>query len=311
VTEDAFAKVVWAASFGLPVVGLLCASAAWRLRGVWRAAAFGATLVASAMTYARFVEPRLLLAPVHDIALNGCFAQSGSARLAVFSDAHLGLFPNAPSMTRIAAKLNDIRPDATLFAGDWVYHLDQARFDAALAPLKSLDAPFYSVFGNHDVGLAEPDIHAPFAAALKRAGAVPIDNQMVLLRTKTGAVEFAGFTDFRDGALSAEPLRAQTSVPRLLLTHYPGWAEELRNVDVDLFIAGHTHGGQIHLLGLTCALNPRACEGVRYGLAHKGTRLLFVASGTGMVGLPMRFLAPPRIDVLTLRWRARTPPQDE
>ena len=135
------------------------------------------------LAYARFIEPRLLLTPERAVTLKSCFAQSGSARLALFSDAHLGVFPNAPSMTRITAKLNDIRPDAALFAGDWVYHLEPARFDAVLAPLKGLHTPFFSVFGNHDVGLAEPDIHKPFAAALRRAGARPIDNESVVLST--------------------------------------------------------------------------------------------------------------------------------
>jgi predicted MPP superfamily phosphohydrolase len=32
--------------------------------------------------------------------------------------------------------------------------------------------------------------------------------------------------------------------------------------------------------------------------------LIFTTSGTGMVGLPMRFRTPPRIDVLNVSWRA-------
>jgi predicted MPP superfamily phosphohydrolase len=33
-----------------------------------------------------------------------------------------------------------------------------------------------------------------------------------------------------------------------------------------------------------------------------GERLIYVTTGTGMTGLPMRFLMPPRIDVLTVHF---------
>lgn len=310
-SELLFAKSVWVASFALPLVAVFAACASFRARGVVRLAALLCLAVALAANYARFIEPRILRTPEHDIALKSCFAEAGAVRLAVFSDAHLGLFPNSTPMARVVHALETVRPDATLFAGDWVYHLEPSRFDAALAPLKGLSAPLYSVFGNHDVGLAEPDIHAPFSAALKRTGARPIDKESVALSTPRGVVEIAGFTDFRDGVFRVEGLRTPTERPRILLSHYPDWADDMRGVDVDLFLAGHTHGGQIYLPGLTCRLYRRACRVARYGLVERNGALLFVTSGTGMVGLPMRFLAPPRIDVLNVSWRACADPQAE
>ena len=32
-----------------------------------------------------------------------------------------------------------------------------------------------------------------------------------------------------------------------------------------------------------------------------GERLFYVTTGTGMVGFPMQFLMPPRVDILTIR----------
>lgn len=302
--EVDFARAAYGASWLLAPLALVVLVACIHARGVQRRAALALTAPVAVLCYARFIEPALLLTPRHDTQLNACFRDGGSVRLAVFSDSHFGLFPNAPSARRIARAIEAARPDVALFAGDWVYHLAPARFDATLAPFARMQTPIYSVFGNHDIGLAEPDIHAPFAAALRRVGATPIDNEKVRLKTKTGEVEIAGFTDFRDGAVTAAPLREEADVPRLLVSHFPFWSEKLKDVDVDLFIAGHTHGGQIYIPGLTCRLFPYACRGARYGLARKGERLLFVTSGTGMVGLPMRFLVPPRVDILDVRWRA-------
>ncbi|MEL7485803.1 MAG: phosphohydrolase, partial [Pseudomonadota bacterium] len=72
----------------------------------------------------------------------------------------------------------------------------------------------------------------------------------------------------------------------------------------DLLIAGHTHGGQIYIPFVTCALIDFACRVQRYGLNMEERIPVFVTSGTGMTGLPMRFNMPPRIDVLNVATRA-------
>jgi predicted MPP superfamily phosphohydrolase len=100
-------------------------------------------------------------------------------------------------------------------------------------------------------------------------------------------------------------LEHRGGVPRLVLTHNPATIQELRSREaVDLLIAGHTHGGQINIPIITCALMRDACRVTRYGFAEMERGLVFVTSGTGMVGLPMRFNAAPRIDVINLSWRA-------
>ena len=73
-------------------------------RGAVRA---GAALILAPLTvlaYARFVEPRMLLTREHDIALSRCMAETGAARIAVFSDMHIGVFGNAMTAGRIAGR---------------------------------------------------------------------------------------------------------------------------------------------------------------------------------------------------------------
>ena len=161
------------------------------------------------LAYARFVEPRILLTVRHEATLSRCFAEGGSARLAVFSDIHEGLFGNTVGVNRVAEAVKKARPDAAFIAGDFVYFLETDRFDETFAALATV-----------------------------------------------------------------------------------------------LLIAGHTHGGQINIPGMTCLLMPGICRVARYGFADTERGLVFVTSGIGMVGLPMRFNAAPRIDVIDLVWRA-------
>ena len=73
---------------------------------------------------------------------------------------------------------------------------------------------------------------------------------------------------------------------------------------VDVVVAGHTHGGQIYLPGVTCYFIRFACAVDRYGLADLGRVEAFVTSGSG---LPMRFNMAPRVDVLNVRYKACAP----
>lgn len=60
---------------------------------------------------------------------------------------------------------------------------------------------------------------------------------------------------------------------------------------------GHTHGGQFFPVSLVVYLSVPYF----YGLYHvKESTYLYVSSGVGFWGIPMRFMAPPEIAVLSL-----------
>jgi predicted MPP superfamily phosphohydrolase len=64
-------------------------------------------------------------------------------------------------------------------------------------------------------------------------------------------------------------------------------------------LAGHTHGGQIRLPGVGIITNARKAP-LRWshGLIHEGGRYLYVTSGIGTSGLPLRWGVPPEYGVL-------------
>jgi len=107
----------------------------------------------------------------------------------------------------------------------------------------------------------------------------------------------------RDRAV-LESLSAQTQpgAYNLLLYHTPDLAESLSGTGIDLYLAGHTHGGQIRLpfLGalITFSAYGKKYEMGRYTL---GETTLYVSRGLGMEGSGApraRFLCPPEIVVV-------------
>jgi predicted MPP superfamily phosphohydrolase len=85
----------------------------------------------------------------------------------------------------------------------------------------------------------------------------------------------------------------------VLLFHSPDLILEASELGVDLFLAGHTHGGQIRL-PILGAVVTHSIYGNRYvsGLFHEGDTTMYVSRGLGFEGgwLPRaRFLCRPEI----------------
>ncbi len=69
-----------------------------------------------------------------------------------------------------------------------------------------------------------------------------------------------------------------------------------------MIFAGHTHGGQVYFPLLGSLIVPSR-YGQRYAIGHivENGRHLFVSPGLGTSILPVRFLVPPEVSVVTIR----------
>ncbi|MCK5747910.1 MAG: metallophosphoesterase, partial [Oricola sp.] len=269
-------------------------------QGAVRLAAAVGLIVASLVAYGRFVEPRILLTAEHDITLEACAPQAGEVRLAVVSDIHAGLFGNAMPVSRIARRIEAADVDATLIAGDFIYFLHPDKMEETFAAFRTVSTPVYAVLGNHDIGRPGPDLGEALREHLPSAGIMIVDNRTVLLEGERIDLELVGLSDLWGREQQLSLLNTDARRPRIVLTHNPATIYDLRpGMSADLLIGGHTHGGQIKIPFLTCALTG-VCAENDYGLRNQSGMPVFTTSGTGMVGLPMRFRVPPRIDILNL-----------
>jgi predicted MPP superfamily phosphohydrolase len=83
----------------------------------------------------------------------------------------------------------------------------------------------------------------------------------------------------------------------ILLAHQPKAIGEAARHGVDLQLSGHTHGGQLWPMGWLLRLG----QPVVAGLAKIGETFVYVSSGTGHSGPPMRLAAPAEITHIVLR----------
>ncbi len=284
---------------------LLCLWAVVRMRGACRAVAVLALLLCLPLAWARFTEPRLLTVHEETIVLPGASENSPAIRIALFGDPHIGMFPNAMPIRRIVNRINAEGADAVFLAGDLSYHPKAEDIPEHFAALADLDAPLFAVLGNHDVGFPGENQSDALMRALQDAGARVVHNRAL-------EAEIGGETVIVSGASDLWEMRQDfgfhaslpEGIPVILLTHNPDTALSVPDsFTYDLMLAGHTHGGQVRIPGLYRNFLPVRGpfdKELHTFQSRAGERPVYVTTGTGMVGVPMRFLMPPRIDILTL-----------
>ena len=88
---------------------------------------------------------------------------------------------------------------------------------------------------------------------------------------------------------------------RILLSHTPDQIEWAQNADVDLMLAGHTHGGQIRLPIVGVSFCPSRF-GSRYasGTFYREPTVMHVSRGLAGTR-PIRINCPPELTKLVLR----------
>ena len=253
-----------------------------------------------------FVEPSLLFNESYEIQLPGWPAGCDGMRVAVLADLHVGSpFNGLDKLNDVIALTRRADPDLILLAGDYVIHgVRGGHFvppEQTAALLGQLSAPVgvFAVLGNHDWWLDAGRVRA----ALESNGIPVLEDAAT--RIRGGACNFwlVGISDYMEGRHDIARALAQVtdSAPVLAFTHSPDLFPDVP-ARVALTIAGHTHGGQVYLPFIGRPIVPSR-YGERYAIGHvvEEGRHLFVSPGLGTSILPVRFLVPPEVSMLTLR----------
>jgi predicted MPP superfamily phosphohydrolase len=262
----------------------------------------GATAVGAALAWACWLEPRRLVIRNLDVTPSRWPASLDGLTIAVVADLHVGSpHVSVARVERIVSRVNDLAPDMVCLLGDYLA-LDmwlgrRIAPSAACAPLARLRAPLgtYAVLGDHDTALDRAGV----LAALEDAGICVLEDAAT--RVGEQGLWVAGVSETwlpKDaGAVLA---LVPDGAPTLLLAHSPDIFPSLPG-GVALTLAGHTHGGQVGIPALTGRVIPSA-YGARYvgGLYEEDAKQLLVHTGIGTSRIPVRFLVPPQIVLLTL-----------
>jgi predicted MPP superfamily phosphohydrolase len=155
------------------------------------------------------------------------------------------------------------------------------------------------VLGNHDLWTRDAEI----VRTLSSAGARVLINEAVPLPAPWSDVVVLGLDDPWTGRCDpqAAAQRLDGQLFRIVLCHSPDGLGLLAGLRFDIYLAGHTHGGQIAApWGPIVLPHGRMCSRFPAGLARFDEGVVYVSRGVGTVELPLRTFAPPDIMVLDL-----------
>jgi predicted MPP superfamily phosphohydrolase len=236
------------------------------------------------------------------------------------SDIHSGSFGNPGAVSKGVDMVLAEKPDLILFTGDLVndmaieMHDYQAIFSRFSAPMG-----VFSTLGNHDYGdyvwWESPDHKKANLDRIKQIqqemGWRLLMNEHVVLERGGDKIALIGVENWSAKARFPKHGRLDLAYPgseqypfKILMSHDPShWDAQVRPEypDIDLSLAGHTHGAQFGVEIPGFKWSP-----VQYvykqwaGLYEQGCQKLYVNRGYGFIGYPGRFGILPEITVIEL-----------
>lgn len=256
--------------------------------------------------YASFIGPYQLVIERHDVALPRLATSVAPIRIAVLADLQTDAVTDYENsaIDRLLAE----KPELILLPGDFFqasWRQWQERGASFRKLIERLDAPFgcYAVCGDVD----DPDDLAQLLAGTRVR---LLQNEIATVSVRGTHLAIGGVELHPRTAGSLATLRRLAATPcdlRLLVAHRPDVALDVTPADgIDLFIAGHTHGGQIVIPGfgppVTLTRVPRRIAAG--GLHDLNGQPVYISRGVGCErgsAPPMRLFCPPEISILTLK----------
>jgi predicted MPP superfamily phosphohydrolase len=239
-----------------------------------------------------------------DITIQHWPRTSRPLTIAFLSDLHVGSHSGDLNRLRgIVAEVRKSKPDVILHGGDF---LPKALYGRKVPPvvvarlLGRLQAPLgqFAVLGNHDYQKRGEGL----AAALIANGIEVLDDERRTIAFEDHKLDLIGIPDARRHREKAQALLNSLSPspqrPAIILTHDPYWFAHVP-AGPFLTLAGHTHGGQFRLPLIGPVVNmSRAPLRWTYGRVVERGSEMYVTSGLGTSGLPLRIGIPPEFVIM-------------
>ncbi len=296
-------------ALALAVLFMVVLNALGLLAAPWWLGWLALVAITAVVVYSTWIEPFRLEVTCQTYHTPKWSADAPPLRLLQLGDIHIErITPRERHLNRL---IQELAPDVIVFTGDFV-NLSNTHDPEAEAAIREVISQWRAPLGVYCVSgtpLVEPlERVQDFVRGLDNLKLLP--NQWVTVQTPGGALNLLGLVVTHDmdtdrARLHKLLLTAPRTGLHVLLMHPPDIAPEANDGGIDLYLCGHTHGGQIRL-PLIGSIFSSSHLGNRFimGRYELGTTTLYTARGVGLEGLGApraRFLCPPEIVLWEIR----------
>lgn len=210
--------------------------------------------------------------------------------IAQITDVHLGTIVKRTRFENIVNILKEINADIIVSTGDMLdrTYLSKNKIDK----LNTLETKYgkFAVLGNHEFYIGEQES----LEFMKSSNFKVLRNEYVTVENKINIIGYDDELFNNPSPQDNKYIDIDNDLFTLAMKHRP----EIKGNNFDLFIAGHTHKGQIFPMILVLNLIHNWTGGL-YELEQGGK--MYVNPGTGLWGPPIRFLARPEITLFRIK----------
>lgn len=203
-------------------------------------------------------------------------------------------------------RVNEAQPDVVIFTGDLIsYGTDYITMASEEMSRISATYGTYAVVGDHDYWAGLSNV----SPALESRGIALLQNENKQVRIGESSMRLTGITQVYSKRADPDTVKRLTADTlstglKVLASHQVSddLLSESKANNYNLFLAGHTHGGQVRvpLFGMTFSASDYETEFVS-GQYWQDELLVNVNNGLGFTLAPVRYNAPPEITVIELR----------
>lgn len=255
-------------------------------------------------TYARLIEPSLLTVKYENI-YSDLLNDKDNIKIIQFSDTHISEFFDMDNLKKTVDKINNENPHIVVFTGDLIDQYNKYENKDNIheigEALSEINAPLgkYAIYGNHDYGGGAENAYRQI---MEDGGFELLVNEKAKIDEHN--INIIGMDDSIFGTFDKEIIVSYIDEDcfNIILSHEPDVAEHFLEYNADLFICGHSHGGQVNLpfINYTPPLAQKYVRGM-YAVDNYRQTKIYVNVGLGTSKIPMRFMAAPELTVFTLK----------
>ncbi|HUI28884.1 MAG TPA: metallophosphoesterase [Candidatus Acidoferrales bacterium] len=265
-----------------------------------RFAALDAILITGILVLFGFINAHLVRVRTFDISVAKDAGHRRALNIVMASDIHLSSIIGRSRIESIVGKINSLSPDLVLLPGDILDGDLNPVIDQNLGEsLRKIKAPLgvYAVTGNHE-----------YYGGIERACEYITEHGVKMLRDSAVFVDNSFYVVGRDDrevrkrkSLAELMGKVDRKFPVILMDHQPFNLDNAEANGIDLQLSGHTHHGQMWPFNYVTDM----VYELSYGYLVKGSTHIYVSSGVGTWGPPIRVAADPEIVNIRMKFIKR------